>query len=88
MWHIAAVVVKHVEFWHSDAMTPAAVKTLMTLGAGLLAAACFLPGATPFVPFLTAVSGLLTGGAFIPQPSTANDLAARVEKAIRREEKS
>jgi hypothetical protein len=68
-------------------MTPATAKTLMSLGAGLLAAACFLPGATPFVPFLTAVSGLLTGGALIPQPSTANDLAARVEKAIRREEK-
>jgi len=27
-------------------MTPATAKTLMTLGAGLLAAACFLPGAS------------------------------------------
>lgn len=66
-------------------MSPAATKTLMTIGAGLLGAACFLPHAAPYAPFLTAVAGVLMGGAHVPQPATAQQLADRVGKAIEAE---
>lgn len=57
-------------------MSSTTVKTIMTVAAGLLGAACFLPHAAPYAPFLTAVSGVLLGAAHVPQPGAKAELAA------------
>lgn len=69
-------------------MNPAATKTIMTLLAALLAGIAYHPPWTwlvPFVPLLTLAAGTLTGGAHIPQPSSAADLTARAAKAVEAE---
>ncbi len=66
-------------------MTPAWTKTLMTLGAALLAAAGFIPQLRPYWPALAAFGGVLFGGAHWPEPATAAQLTARAAKAVEAE---
>jgi len=63
-------------------MTPATLKTLLTLAAGVALAACLLPQARDYVPFLTALAGLLGGGAHMKRPGDlAETQADRVIEA-------
>ena len=68
-------------------MGPTAIKTLMTFGAGACGAACFLPHAEPYRPFLTAMSGLLMGAAHIQQPATTDQMVKRAADAVAKEER-
>ena len=67
-------------------MSPAALKTLMTGLALVVSGAAFIPTIPlPVRGFLLWAAGMLKGGALIPQPSTAQDLAARLAKTTEAE---
>ncbi len=48
----------------------------MTLGAGLALALCLIPQLHTYVPFLTAIAGILGGSAHVPQPGAKAELEA------------